>query len=125
MKTKEGYPRSIRSPGEGKDMGFFEEVIRNGEGVTDTLSLIRKDGMPFEADLSIKRIDLEDESFFQVIFKDLTEQRKLEKKIRESKEILRPSSMRYRTNSLYKLLIMRSSASIGPSLKKPAYLMTG
>ena len=71
-----------------KALSFFEEVINKGEGRTDTLSLIRKDGESFEVDLSIKRIDLEDESFFQVIFRDLTEQRKLEKKIRESKRNL-------------------------------------
>jgi C4-dicarboxylate-specific signal transduction histidine kinase len=41
-----------------------------------------------EVDLSTKRIDLGDESFYQVIFRDLTEQRKLEKKIRESKRNL-------------------------------------
>jgi PAS domain S-box-containing protein len=71
-----------------KALSFFEEVINKGEGRTDALSLIRKDGEFFEVDLSIKRIDLEDESFFQVIFRDLTEQRKLEKKIRESKRNL-------------------------------------
>jgi signal transduction histidine kinase len=41
-----------------------------------------------EVDLSIKRIDLGDESFYQVIFRDLTEHRKLEKKIRQSKRNL-------------------------------------
>ena len=44
--------------------------------------------MPLEVDLSTKRIDLGDESFYQMIFRDLTEQRKLEKKIRESKRNL-------------------------------------
>jgi two-component system, NtrC family, sensor kinase len=39
-------------------------------------------------DLSIKRVDFGDEFFYQVIFRDLTEQRKLEKKIRESKRNL-------------------------------------
>jgi PAS domain S-box-containing protein len=71
-----------------KALSFFEEVLNKGEGRTDALSLIRKNGEPSEVDLSIKRIDLEDESFFQVIFRDLTEQRKLEKKIRESKRNL-------------------------------------
>ena len=63
-------------------------MIKEGEGRTDALSLVRKDGEPSEVDLSIKRIDLGDESFFQVIFRDLSEQRKLEKKIRESKRNL-------------------------------------
>lgn len=71
-----------------KALSFFEEVLNKGEGRTDALSLIRKDREFFEVDLSVKRIDLEDESFFQVIFRDLTEQRKLEKKIRESKRNL-------------------------------------
>ena len=69
-------------------LSFFEAVIKEGEGRTDALSLVRKDGEPSEVDLSIKRIDLGDESFFQVIFRDLSEQRKLEKKIRESKRNL-------------------------------------
>jgi PAS domain S-box-containing protein len=71
-----------------KALIFFEEVIKEGEGRTDALSLIRKDGKPCDVDLSIKRIDLENGSFFQVIFRDLTEQRRLEKKIRESKRNL-------------------------------------
>ena len=41
-----------------------------------------------EVDLSTKRIDLGDESFYQVMIRDLTDQRKLEKKIRESKRNL-------------------------------------
>jgi len=67
---------------------FLEKAIKDGEGAIDTFSLIRKDGVIFEVDLSIKRIDLGDESFFQVIIQDLTEQRKLEKKILESKRNL-------------------------------------
>ena len=69
-------------------LSFFERVIKGGEGRTDALSLVRKDGESSEVDLSIKRIDLGDESFFQVIFRDLSDQRKLEKKIRESKRNL-------------------------------------
>jgi PAS domain S-box-containing protein len=69
-------------------LSFFEAVIKEGEGRTDALSLARKDGGSSEVDLSIKRIDLGDESFFQVIFRDLSDQRKLEKKIRESKRNL-------------------------------------
>ena len=70
---------------DGKALGYFEEVMKQGEGRTDSLSLMRKGGVPLEVDLSAKRIDLGDESFFQLIFRDLTEQRRLEKKIRESK----------------------------------------
>ncbi len=70
---------------EKKAFGYFEEVIKQGESRTDSLSLFKKDGTPLEVDLSTKRIDLGEESFYQVIFRDLTEQRKLEKKIRESK----------------------------------------
>ncbi len=71
-----------------KALSFFEEVLKNGEARTDSFSLFRKDGTPLEVDLSIKRIDFGDEFFYQVIFRDLTEQRKLEKKIRESKRNL-------------------------------------
>ena len=71
-----------------KASNFFEEVLKNGEARTDTFSLISKDGTPVEVDLSIKRVDFGDEFFYQVIFRDLTEQRKLEKKIRESKRNL-------------------------------------
>jgi signal transduction histidine kinase len=60
-------------------------VLKKGEARTDSLSLLRNDGMPLEVDLSAKKINLGEESFYQVIFRDLTEQRKLEKKIREAK----------------------------------------
>ena len=68
-----------------KVRGYFKEVTEKGEGRADCLSLMKKDGVLLEVDLSTQRIDLGDESFYQMIFRDLTEQRKLEKKIRESK----------------------------------------
>ena len=71
-----------------KARDFFKEVAETGEGKTDSLSLTKKDGFSTEVDLSTKRIDLGDESFYQMIFRDLTEQRKLEKKIRQSKRNL-------------------------------------
>ena len=71
-----------------KARSHFEEVIEKGEGRADYLSLRKKDGLSVEVDFSTQRIDLGDESFFQMIFRDLTEQRKLEKKIRESKRNL-------------------------------------
>jgi PAS domain S-box-containing protein len=71
-----------------KVKNYFQEVIEKGEGRADCLSLTKKDGSLLEVDLSTKRIDLGDESFYQIIFRDLTEQRKLEKRIRESKRNL-------------------------------------
>jgi PAS domain S-box-containing protein len=71
-----------------KARDYFNEVAEKGEGRTDALSLMKKDGISLEVDLSAKRIDLGKESFYQIIFRDLTEQRKLEKKIRESKRNL-------------------------------------
>jgi PAS domain S-box-containing protein len=71
-----------------KVKNYFKEVIEKGEGRADCLSLMKRDGSFLEVDLSTKRIDLGDESFYQIIFRDLTEQRKLEKKIRESKRNL-------------------------------------
>jgi PAS domain S-box-containing protein len=71
-----------------KARDFFKEVDEKGEGRADYLSLTKKDGSPVEVDFSIKRIDLGRESFHQMIFRDLTEQRKLEKKIRQSKRNL-------------------------------------
>jgi len=71
-----------------KARDYFKEVAEIGEGRTDSLSLMKKDGVSTEVDLSTKRIDLGDESFYQMIFRDLTEQRKLEKKIRQSKRNL-------------------------------------
>jgi len=68
-----------------KALSFVDKVIHNGEMRTDSLPLLKKDGIPLEVELSIKRIDLEDESFYQIFFRDLTEQRRLERKIRESK----------------------------------------
>jgi len=67
---------------------YLNEVIEKGEGRIDALSLRRKDGTFFESDISIKRIDLGEESFFQMIFRDVTEKRKLERKIIESKRNL-------------------------------------
>ena len=71
-----------------KASSFLDKVIQEGEGRTDTLCLMRKKGTPLEADLSIKSINFENESFLQVIFRDLTEQRRLEKKIQEAKRNL-------------------------------------
>ena len=71
-----------------KARDYFKEVAEIGEGRTDSLSLMKKDGFSTEVDLSTRRIDLGDESFYQMIFRDLTEQRKLEKKIRQSKRNL-------------------------------------
>jgi len=71
-----------------KVRSYFEGVIEKGEGWADDLSLRKKDGISVEVDLSTRRIDLGDESFYQMIFRDLTGQRKLEKRIRESKRNL-------------------------------------
>ena len=62
--------------------------MNKGEGRTDAFSWVREDGTPFEMDLSIKRIDLGEMPLNQMILRDLTDQRKLERKIRESKRSL-------------------------------------
>lgn len=67
---------------------YLEQVNERGEGRTESLALQRKDGSLLEMDLSMNKIDLGEESLCQMIFRDLTEQRKLEKKIRESKRNL-------------------------------------
>ncbi len=67
---------------------YLDEVLRHGEGRRDHLSLQRRDGTFFEADLSVKKIDLGEESFFQMIFRDITEKKRLERKIIESKRNL-------------------------------------
>ena len=69
-------------------VAYLEEVLQQGESKTDSLAMVRKDGSSVEIDLSTRRVDLEGESFYQVIFRDLTEQRRLEKKIRQSKRNL-------------------------------------
>lgn len=73
---------------EEKAADYFEGVMERGEGRTDSLSLLRKDGSIIEVDLSTKRIDLGEDTFLQMIFRDLTDQRKLERRIRESKRSL-------------------------------------
>jgi PAS domain S-box-containing protein len=73
---------------EEKKVSYLEEVVEKGEARIDSFSLLRKDGMLVEVDLSTNRIDLGDESFYQVIFRDLRGQKKLEKKIREAKRNL-------------------------------------
>jgi PAS domain S-box-containing protein len=71
-----------------KTFDYFEALKEKREGWTDALPLMRKDGDVLEVDLSSQRIELEEEPFYQVILRDLTEQRKLEKKIGESKRDL-------------------------------------
>jgi len=71
-----------------KARNHFKEVDEKGEGRADFLSLKKKDGSSLEVDLSTKRIDWGDESFYQLIFRDMTKQRKLEKKIWNSKRNL-------------------------------------
>ena len=66
----------------------FAEVEGTGEARTEMLPFLRRNGEVLEVDLSTKRIDLGEESFLQMIFRDLTEQRVLERKIRESKQSL-------------------------------------
>jgi len=74
--------------GNEKAKSYLKEVMGKGEGRVDDLPLRKRDGTFFEADLSIKRIGLGEESFFQMIFRDITEKRKLERKIIESKRNL-------------------------------------
>lgn len=72
----------------GKALDYFQKLEEKGEGRTDIISFMKKDGKVFEVDLSCKRIDLGEATFYQMIFRDLTEQRKFEKEIRESKRNL-------------------------------------
>jgi PAS domain S-box-containing protein len=67
---------------------FLKEMAKEKEGRSNSLSLLRKGGTWFEVALSIKGIDLGEGPFYQMIFRDLTDQRQLEKKIRESKRHL-------------------------------------
>jgi len=85
---QKGFIDLVGSEERERALSFLDEVLKKGEARTDSFSLLKKDGIALEVDLSIKRIDLGNESFHQVIFRDLTEQRKLEKKIRESKRNL-------------------------------------
>jgi PAS domain S-box-containing protein len=73
---------------DGQGSAYLKQATEKGESRTDSMSLRKRDGGRLDVDLSIKRIDLGEESFYQVIFRDLTEQRILEKKIRESKRHL-------------------------------------
>jgi PAS domain S-box-containing protein len=80
---------ALFAPGEmEKTRDYLKEVAEKGEARADYLSLRKKDGTFMAVDLSIKRIDLGDESFYQVMIRDLTNQRRLEKKIVESKRNL-------------------------------------
>jgi len=67
---------------------YLKEVVERGEGRTDNLSLSRKDAGPLDVEVSTKRIDLGSRFFYQANFHDLTDQRKLGKKIQESKKSL-------------------------------------
>ena len=83
-----GYFDLFRPEENEKARIYLNEVIEKGERRVDDLSLKKRDGAFFEADLSIKRIGLGEESFFQMIFRDITEKKKLERKIIESKRNL-------------------------------------
>jgi PAS domain S-box-containing protein len=83
-----GFPDLFKPEERGKAQDYLDEVVLKGEGWTDLLSLSRKEGTSIEVDLSGKRIDFGEDTFFQIMFRDLTEKRKLEKKIRESKRNL-------------------------------------
>ena len=67
---------------------YLDETVKRGEGWTDSLSLTKRDGTLVQVELSTKKIDLGEDTFWQMILRDLTDQRKLEKKIRESKRNL-------------------------------------
>lgn len=67
---------------------YFDETVKRGEGWTDSLSFMRRDGASVQVELSIKKINLGEDTFWQMILRDLTDQRKFEKKIRESKRNL-------------------------------------
>ncbi len=71
-----------------KGKEYLQEVMERGDGRLDAFPLRKKDGTSFEADLSIKRIDLGETSFFQMMFRDITEKRRLQKKIIEAKRNL-------------------------------------
>jgi PAS domain S-box-containing protein len=83
-----GYFDLFRPEENEKARMYLNEVIEKGERRVDDLSLKKRDGAFFEADLSIKRIGLGEESFFQMIFRDITEKKRLERKIIESKRNL-------------------------------------
>ncbi|RPJ04833.1 MAG: PAS domain-containing sensor histidine kinase, partial [Deltaproteobacteria bacterium] len=74
--------------GRGNVTAYLGEVMEKGEGRTDSVAFVREDGAVFEADLSAKKMDLGESVLFQLIFRDLTDQRKMEKKILESKRSL-------------------------------------
>jgi PAS domain S-box-containing protein len=67
---------------------YLEEVMDKKEGRTDAFTWARKDGTSFPLDLSIKRVELGDEPLTQMILRDLTDRRKLERQIRNSKRSL-------------------------------------
>jgi len=85
---QKGYFGLFRPEENEKARIYLNEVIEKGERRMDDLPLRKRDGTFFEADLSIKRIGLGEESFFQMIFRDITEKKKLERKIIESKRNL-------------------------------------
>ncbi|WP_299754184.1 PAS domain S-box protein [uncultured Pontibacter sp.] len=75
---------------------IMREVLETGRSVTFEWKNIRKDGTPFDAELTVNLLTLDGEKYIQVFKRDIT-QRKLAQKTRRREEVLHESMNQFRT----------------------------
>ncbi|TXT60467.1 MAG: putative Histidine kinase [Promethearchaeota archaeon] len=89
----------------------------NGKPQRFNWTHIKKDGSPFQAEISLNAFKFEDKSFLQAIVRDITEKIKAERRLKESEEKFRHLF----ENSPFSIVLLKPNGKIidcNPALKK-------